>query len=90
MDPVIKPLEKMAKALPGGKSPIVRTLYGAALGAAIVYAIKPTFAWDPSLNGGKGGWRPFAPTAPPGTANPTYFPYWAVIGLTGALFGVFI
>jgi hypothetical protein len=86
---IIEPIENgfdAVGAMQGEMAPLKRAAIGAALGAAVVYGIKPSVAYDKN-----GVARPFAGTATAGQKdNATWLPYWAIIGIPAVVFSVFI
>ncbi len=88
-DIILEPLEAgfdAIGAMQGPMAPLKRAAIGAALGAAIVYGIKPGFVYKGD------SFRPFVLTASTDAekADATWFPYWAVIGVPAAMFSLLI
>jgi hypothetical protein len=81
---IITPIERGFSALPGGTEPAIRSLYGGAIGAAIVFGLKPSFMFMPG--GQPKRWFVFEPDDP----NSTWMPYWAGVLLPAFFFGVMI
>lgn len=87
---IIEPIEKVFDSvgmMQGDMAPLKRAATGAAIGAAIVYGLQPDFLYD-KVNK---KYKVFAGTATKDeAADATWFPWWAVIGIPAAVFGVLI
>ena len=81
---IMNPIENLVGNLPGGGYPAVRAGYGAALGAGIVFGIKPALMFN--KDGSERPWIVFEPK----NKDSTVFPWWAAVALPAVLFGVFI
>lgn len=83
---IITPLENLIAKLPFGTEPLGRGLYGAGLGAALVFGFKPDFMF--TKDGKEKQWIVFDPKGAKGTT--TIFPWWAGVALPGIILGVFV
>jgi len=82
---VVGPLENLLGSLPLGNYPAGRVIYGAALGAAIVFGLKPSLMFDKPSDQP----RPWIITDPEGK-NPTAFPWPAGLLIPAFVLGVLI
>jgi hypothetical protein len=82
---VITPLERVFSAVPGGSSPVIRALYGTALGGALVWTVRPAVMFTE-----EGALRPWAVTADASDKSATYFPWWMGIALPAIVMGILI
>ena len=83
LDPVENGLDAVG-LMQGQYAPAKRTLAGAALGAAIVWGIRPGICWSKD---GK-TLRPWSLTSKDADATP--LPWWAIVAMPAVLLGVFI
>lgn len=86
-DVILDPLESMMDSLglmQGSMAPLKRAALGTALGAALVWGIRPTAVFKAD---GK-TFRPFKLTS--GDKDATWTPWWLVAGAPGVLLGVFV
>lgn len=81
---IITPIENVVGALPLGRYPAGRALWGAAAGGAIVFGLKPDFMF--TSTGAERPWIFFEPKNP----EATIFPWWAGIAVPALLLGVFV
>ncbi len=82
-DAAMDALESTVARLPGGASPEVRALWGAGIGAALVYGLKPDFMFTKT-----GATKPWSVTHP--GAGSTPFPAWMGVVLPAFILGVLI
>ncbi len=85
MQNLLTPAEKAASYLPLGSHPAGRAAWGAGVGAALTFGLKPTFMFNAD-----GTPRPWILMNQNNTANPTMFPWWAGILAPAVLLGMFI
>lgn len=79
-------VERFFMKLPGGSSPEGRAAWAGLTGGAIMWGVKPGFAFN--KDGTEKPWILFNQDAPPGVA--TAFPAWMAIVLPGIIFGWFV
>lgn len=82
LDPIENGLDTLG-LMEGNMAPTKRALVGAAVGAAVVYGIKPNSMW----NGDK--MKPWTPLAPK-DQNSTWLPGWLAIAIPAFVLGVLI
>lgn len=81
---ILRPLEDMFGALPGGKFPVGRALWAGGLGGTYMYVMKPRVSFTL-----QGDVRPWILTSP-NADDSTWFPYWMWIVVPGALASYFL
>lgn len=82
LNPIEDALDRVG-LMQGSMAPTKRALVGAAVGAAVVYGVKPTSMW----NGDK--MKPWTPFAKKGEDS-TWLPGWLAISIPAVVLGVLI
>ena len=80
---IITPIETVVGALPLGRYPAGRAMWGAAGGAGLVFGLKPGFMFKDDQ---PRPWIIFKPDDP----DATIFPWWAGVAVPAVLLGVFV
>jgi hypothetical protein len=81
---IMTPIEAVVGKLPLGNYPAGRALWGAGIGGAIVFGVKPSFMFNE--DGTEKPWIVFDSSNP----DATIFPWWAGIVTPALLLGVFV
>ena len=81
---IMTPIESVIGALPLGQYPAGRAIWGAGIGGAVVFGLKPELMFK--ADGSERPWIVFESQNP----EATIFPWWAGIAVPAVLLGVFV
>ncbi len=81
LDPIEHRLDSIG-LMSGQAAPLKRSLFGATLGVAVVWGLKPDLFWNGS---DLRGWKVTS-----GKDTDTYFPWWLAVGFPAFVMGVMI